>query len=140
MYFISATRWQQCSFQCSTTLISLILSSFRAFAHYEPKTSIFLNKIASKKRFLTLFECSWEKSYRVTSLYYFLGWFGCTRAGLEPWLEPIWLEILMMDFGWSRNWIALEISLKILDFYVENGVVKDFWLQSFAQNRLIFVF
>ena len=29
-----------------------------------------------------------------------------------------------MDFGWSINWIALQISLKILEFYGENYL---FW-------------
>ena len=96
----------------------------------------FQNKIWSKNCFLTLFECHFEKSYEKSLGIEFLGWFGCTRAGLEPWLEPIWLEILMMDFGWSRNWIALEISLKILEFYVENYLFWGRWANMYLMKYI----
>ena len=116
----------------------MFLNSFRASAHYEPKTSIFRNKISSKKRFLTLFECRWGKSYEKSLGIEFSGWFGCTRAGLEPWLKSIWLETLIMDFGWSRNWIALEIGLKILEFYVENYLFWGLLATIICLNKTFF--
>ena len=49
---------------------------------------------------------------------------GCSITLAESKMMESWI----MDSGWSRNWIALQLSLKILEFDVENYLFWGLWV------------
>ena len=49
---------------------------------------------------------------------------GCSITSAESKVMETW----MMDSGWSSYWISLQITLKILEFDVENYLFWGLWV------------